>query len=253
MKNTKFKRIQCIDRALDILNAVVAGNCRTVNDIASHVGLNQATVYNIVKTLESRGFIDNRNGCYGIGSNLGLLASNWDMSVNLPLLTKPILEEVSAKTGEAACVTILNGLQAEIVNLSPGIRQVSVQFLHRFWSHPLNLGTGRLLIALGNSSDWPNHIHRHLQESPRNRGECNWDYRRWEKHLNILKAQDFVILRISPELEAEEIGAVAVPLRSANGAVIGVIGSSCPLNRASDEHLLFMKDSIVLAIRHNPI
>ena len=249
----KFKRIQCIDRALDILDAVSNGKCRTISEIGACVGLNQATAYNIVKTLDARGFICCPEGVYKLGPKLGLLASNWSLADSLPLLTRPILEEVIAKTGEPVCVTVMNGLQAEIINLMQGIRQVSVQFLHRTWNYPLNLATGRLLVALGKESEWPLHIKRQLQCELKNKAECDWDSQRWQSELEKLRIQDFVILKIAPETEAEEIGAVAVPIRNASGIVVGVIGSSCPLNRATTEHLKAMKDAITVAIASNPL
>jgi len=254
MKDTKFKRIQCLDRALDILNAVATGHCRTVNEIASLVGLNQSTVYNIVKTLEARRFIDCQDGSYAIGSSLGLMANSWDLAGNIPHLAKPILEEVAEKTGEGVCVTMLAGLHAEIINMLPGARQVSVQFVHRTWRYPLNLGTGRLLVALGNPADWERHIQRHLKDAPKNLGERGWDQGRWERHFEELRRQGFVILRISSgEQDGEDIGAVAAPLRSRSGALVGVLGSSCPAERASEKHLASMKDSIVAAIAKNPL
>lgn len=245
----KFKRIQCIDRALDIMNVIGNGKCHTVNEIALKVSLNQFTVYNIVKTLEARGFITNSSGVYLIGPALGLLASDSDVKSNLPLLSKPILEEVNEKTGESVCLTIMDGFQAEIVNLMHGIRQVSVQFLHRTWNYPLNLATGRLLIALSNPADWPLHIERHLSGTSKNLDEQNWNYQNWQAHLDTLRNQDYSMLKLSPpDHEAEFIGAVAAPLRNTGGILVGVIGSSCPLNRATDEHLLFMKNCIASAI-----
>jgi len=251
--DTKFKRIQCLDRAIDILEAVASGKLRTVNEIGGQAGLNQSTAYNIVKTLEARGFIGIVDGIYKVGPRLGMMASNWNSTESLPLLTKPILEEVNKKTGESVCVTIMNGSEAEIINLMQGIRQVSVQFLHRNWSYPLNLATGRLLIALGPEQDWARHIKRQLSCELKNRGEKNWDAEKWESHLRNLREQDFAIIRIEPAVEADAIGAVAAPFRNARGALMGVIGSSCPKSRASDEHLLFMKTCIANAINSNPI
>lgn len=253
MKTTKFKRIQCIDRALDILAVIAADKPQTVNEIAGKAGLNTSTAYNIVKTLETRGFVAGGNGRYEIGHQLGLMASNWDIAACLPVLTKPILEEFSQKLGEAVCVTILRGMHAEIVNLIPGTRQVSAQFLHRDWKYPLNLGTGRLLIALGDPEEWQAHIERHLLDGPRNEGERNWDARQWHKHFEQLRHQDYVSLQIVPSDGEESIGAVAVPLRSPQGVVLAAIGSSCPQSRATHDHLLAVRKALLAAIAGNPL
>ena len=253
MKEVKFKRIQCVDRAVDILNAVSTGNCHTINDIAKSVSLKSATVYNIVKTLASRGLIIDGHGSYEIGPKLCLLASSWDIVKSLPLLAQPILDEVNKKTEEAVCVAILVGTRAEIVNLMPGMRQVSAQFLHRIWNYPLNLGTGRLLIAMGNEADWPLHIEKQLQEGPKNRDERDWRVDKWRRHLEEIRRQGYVILRINPEQEGEELGAVAVPLRSTNNSIIAAIGCSCPISRATDAHLAFIKDTIFTALKNHPI
>lgn len=253
MTEIKFKRIQCLDRALDILAAINGAELKTINEIASKVKLNPSTAYNIVKTLESRGFVSCENGNYEIGSKLGLMASGWDIVKNLPVLSKPILEEVRDKTGEGVCVTILSGKQAEIVTLMPGTRQVAVQFLHRTWNYPLNLGTGRLLVALGDPADWPQHINKHLKEGPKNLGEREWDFEKWQACLEELRAQDFVSIHISPGDGEEAIGAVALPLRNAAGRLIAAVASSCPMNRATKEHMRFIKETIAAAIKNNPL
>ncbi len=253
MKETKFKRIQCVDRAIDILDAVGRGGCRTINDIAGRVRLNPATVYNIVKTLAVRGFINEASGDYAIGSKLGLMASRWDVTKELPLLAAPIIEEINRMTGEAVCVTIMAGMRAEIVNLMPGSRQVSVQFLHRAWKYPLNLGTGRLLVALGDKDDWERFIEKHIEGGPKNLSEKKWDGKTWRMQLDKIRSQGHVIVRIVPEGEDEEIGAVACPLRAPNGALVAAIGCSCPISRATDAHLAFIKETIYAAIAENPL
>jgi DNA-binding IclR family transcriptional regulator len=248
-----FKRIQCLDRAIDILAVIADEHPATVQDIALRVGLNPSTAYNIVKTLESRGLISNDAGRYAVGATLGLMASSWDVSGSLPMLTRPIFELYRSTVGEAACLATLRGQHAELLNLVDHAGQVGLQFVHRTWNYPLNLGVGRLLVALGDPADYPHHIERQLRDGPRNQGEKDWDFPRWLAHLESLRDQDSVILRIVPGDGADPIGVVAIPLRTTRGALLGAIGSSCQLDRASDGHLLEMRTALAEAIAKHPI
>ena len=149
MDQPKFKRIQCIDRALDILQIVASGNSRTIAELAAAAGLNNATAYNIVKTLMARGFITGNNGFYQIGSTLGLMAQKWDVRTELPQLVRPMLLEIARRLhNDHVSVSMQSGGRVETAMLmpdSPG--KYNSQFLRRVWDDPLFTASGRVLTA----------------------------------------------------------------------------------------------------------
>src|SRR4051812_37942793 len=72
-------RVQSVDRAVDLLRAVAAasGGDASVATLARHAGLNRATAWRILTTLEAQGMVsrDRHTGWYAIGPTFDELAA----------------------------------------------------------------------------------------------------------------------------------------------------------------------------------
>lgn len=241
MDQPKFKRIQCIDRALDILQIVASGNSRTIAELAAAAGLNNATAYNIVKTLMARGFITGNNGFYQIGSTLDLMAQKWDVRTELPQLVRPMLLEIARRLhNDHVSVSMQSGGRVETAMLmpdSPG--KYNSQFLRRVWDDPLFTASGRVLTAFHDEKFWMKTIERHLEHGTPNLLEKDWDPYRFYKHLEEIRSRSRVTMRIQ-NTSGEITGAVAIPLFSPSGVLLGAVGASCLEEEASPEHLADM-------------
>ena len=252
-REIKFKRIQCLDRALDIITLTSEARGLTMNELAEKMGMKVSTVYNIVKTLSSRGFLANKGGKFEIGPVLGLTASQWDVENALPHLVEPILEEIRDVTGDAACVTVpLSGNQAEIITLQGGDRDVSSRYAHSTWKYPLYIATGRVLVAFGPGEQWNDIIDNQLKNGPVADAEKDWSYDRWYEHLLRIRDDGYVIIPARRKKEGR-VSAVGVPIFNPAGNLLAAIGASSRIGRATPEHLEEMKNVVLAAIRHNPL
>jgi len=103
-------RVQSVDRAVALLRAVAAasGPSATVTALASTCGLNRATAWRILTTLEAQGMVmgDRQTGRYCIG--LGLLELAGSAGVDaLVQSARPALEQLCLQTGETAGLAVV--------------------------------------------------------------------------------------------------------------------------------------------------
>ena len=101
--------VQSVDRALQLLAAAVAAAPRgeTATELASRCGINRATAWRLLATLEAHGLVerDPSTNRYMIGLALIRMsaAAGYD---GLVRRTRPVLERVSAQTGETADLAV---------------------------------------------------------------------------------------------------------------------------------------------------
>lgn len=246
--DTKFKRIQCLDRAIDIIGHIARSKQLTMNQISERMGLSVSTVYNIVKTLASRNYLINIGGTYQVGSELGILGTSWDIQASVPQLVQPLLAEINRKTGEATCVTIMTGTRAEIISMLESTSEVSAKFTHRIWDCPLYLATGRILVAFGDERLWNDVIRNHIKNGMKETEEADWSCKKWYSHLNDIRKDGFIILKGRGQVDS-----VAAPFFSSTGHLLASIGASCPSFRAGDEKLKNILDIILDTIKSKKV
>jgi len=254
--DVKFKRIQCLDRAMDIVSLVCRSSSgMTMKEIALGMDMKVGTVYNIVKTLSSRGFLSNANGSYTVGASLGLMASKWDVQQSLPVLVQPIINEIAMRTGDLCSLVIMQGGKVEIIsnNLgdsNPEFTQYDYQYT--FWNYPLYLATGRTLLAFGDEQEWLPEIKKHLDTGPIPDDEKNWDFQRWNEMLMQVRANGYS--HITPRLPIHGAKqSFGFPLFNPLGRVIAAIGVTCEKEHCSEEHFDLVREAGLEVIKANPL
>jgi DNA-binding IclR family transcriptional regulator len=106
---TQPGRVQSVDRALQLLAVVATAAPRgeTATELASRCGINRATAWRLLATLEAHGLVerDPSTNRYKIGLALIRMsaAAGYD---GLVRRARPILERVSAETGETADLAV---------------------------------------------------------------------------------------------------------------------------------------------------
>ena len=103
-------RVQSVDRAVALLRAVAAasGPSATVTALAGTCGLNRATAWRILTTLEAQGMVvgDRQTGRYCIGFGLLGLAGSAGVD-GLVRSAHPALEQLCLQTGETAALAVV--------------------------------------------------------------------------------------------------------------------------------------------------
>src|SRR5882757_8134244 len=102
-------RIQSVDRAVDLLQAVAAASAETATApaLARACGLNRATAWRLLKTLQARGLValDEATGRYSIGLTAVELGNAAGPDA-LIAAARPVLERMSRETGETASLAV---------------------------------------------------------------------------------------------------------------------------------------------------
>ena len=108
----RASRVQSVDRAVRLLHAVAAasGSQATVTSLAAACGLNRATAWRILMTLEAAGMVraDRGTGQYAIGLALVELARSAGVDA-LAASAHVVLERLSRQTGETAALAAVRG------------------------------------------------------------------------------------------------------------------------------------------------
>ena len=227
--------VQSVVRAMDVLEAVAAAGEMGVTELARALGLHVATVHNLLRTLTARHYLLNAGGRYRLGPAMAVLASRWDPLRALPERLQPYLERISRESGEAASATVLVGYEARLVAFQAGTEAITIHFPQWSWPQALKLATGRLLVALGEPTQWPEFVARSPDVVP------GATPAQWQAELLRLREQGYCALRTDRDGGQ---ALVAYPLRTRGGTAIASIGAACPLFRATPERCAAMAGAV---------
>jgi len=213
-------RVQCLERAADILEALAGRPGMGVTETAAAVGLHTATVHNILSTLLSRNYVLNEGGRYRLGPALGALAARGGPAAALPRLALPRLESITRATGESAVVAVLSGSRVVMAAATPSDDGLSCPAPNQVFPRPLGLATGRLLVAHLPAGRRAEHVAQELRGPGRPAGgPATPDA--WEREFAAIRAAD-----LCETAKGAESGSAAVPVRDATGTVIAALGSN---------------------------
>ncbi|APX17998.1 hypothetical protein BWR17_19090 (plasmid) [Phaeobacter inhibens] len=109
-KKTNTAPSKTLARGLDILEAVVSANrALRLKDIAEMFEMDMASAYRLTKTLEIKGFITRLpvGKTFGPGPKLAGLADPFGRHKEMLQMLRPIVENLSEKTGQVAHIGVL--------------------------------------------------------------------------------------------------------------------------------------------------
>jgi DNA-binding IclR family transcriptional regulator len=145
---------QTLERAIDILFVLAeSGTTLTVSEIAEKVGIPDSTAYRFIQTLIKSGFVE-RKGRSRIGLGLRIFDLSRSLSQQIEkellVIARPIMEELTALTGETSVLFVRSGSKAICVEnvTSPRLIRLSIENGRVL---PLNsAASGKTLLAYEN-------------------------------------------------------------------------------------------------------
>lgn len=227
--------IQSLERAFAILEEI-ARNRDGINlaDLSKAVGLHNSTTFHLVKTMVQLGYISQLRDSkrYRVGSKLFTLAAGARDESTLLALATPVLERLTAATGEAGHFAIRSGNEIVVIarTAGSGLLQLADRTGSTRPAHATALG--KVLLAAMSDSE----VKRFLAET---------DLRKYTAKTLVEPA---AILREVGEARRrgiayddgefdEEVRCVAVPVYDFAGRVAGAIGISGAVWRLSLQSL----------------
>lgn len=110
-----MKKIQSLERAFDILEALAAQVDTSVSlgEIARSVGLHPATCAHLIGTMVDRGYVEQlgRRKGYQLGSMVHYLSRNIPYGGDLTARAQPLMEKLAEELGEWVVLTAMAGLR----------------------------------------------------------------------------------------------------------------------------------------------
>lgn len=226
--------IQSLERAAALLDAVARRpEGIGLAELSGAVGLHSSTAFHLVKTLVALGFVrqEAESKRYRIGSRLfGLAAGALDETALLSLGT-PVLERLSAATGEAAHLAIR--AQAEIVVVARTAATGLLQLADRPGTRPAHAtAIGKILLA----AMAPDDFERLLGTLPLPRFTPDTIVAPDALRREIERVRREGVARDDRELDPD-VRCIALPVTDFAGRCAAAIGISGPAWRLSPEAL----------------
>jgi DNA-binding IclR family transcriptional regulator len=143
-------RVQSLDRALDLLEALASAGELGVSELAARTGLVPSTAHRLLSTLVERGYAAQSaaGGRYLIGYKLLELASGLqDRVERLRLAAREHLQAIQRETGETTNLVVLEGREVVYIDKVDGSRSVRL-FLEVGRAIPAHTsGAGKAILA----------------------------------------------------------------------------------------------------------
>ena len=227
--------VQSLGRAFAILEEVARRREGIgLADLSKRVGLHNSTTFHLAKTLVSLGYIRQERDTkrYRVGRPLFALAASALDEVEMVSLATPILEELSAKTGESSHFAVRMGDAIVVIarTSGPGAFQLAERVGVVRPAHCTALGKV-ILAALH-----PDQLERFLE---RVELEPSTENSITDKPTLLREVQEvrrngiaFDDSEFNPEVRC-----VAVPVQDFTGQVVGALGISGPIWRLSTQAL----------------
>jgi len=120
--------VQSVERAFAVLRSLAAGPAG-VSDVADRTGLPKSTVSRLLGTLVELGAVeqDGALGEYSLGELILDLSASASPGRNLVQIARPSLEELVERTGEAAGLSILHGVEVYYLDQVESAHPVNVR------------------------------------------------------------------------------------------------------------------------------
>jgi DNA-binding IclR family transcriptional regulator len=224
-------RVQSLDRALDLLEALGAGGELGVSEIAARTGLVVSTAHRLLASLADRGYVRQAaaHGRYALGLKVLELAGRIQArTAALTALARPHVEGVREATGETTSLVVLDGDRVVYADQVAG--RHSVRMFTELGSSVLahTTASGKAMLAYQ-----PGETIARLY--PREREPFERLTPRTHTTLESLR-HDFVRIRrrgyaVDNEEHEEGVSCVAAPVFDAAGVALAGISISAPTPR----------------------
>jgi DNA-binding IclR family transcriptional regulator len=221
--------IRSVDRAVGILDMLAQEGWRTGAEVARELHVHRSTALRLLATLERHGLVerDPRTSKYRLGRRLAQLASAVRGETDLRQAARPVCEALAHSLGETVTLDVLDAREIVAVEQASGSTSVvNVSWLGtRSPAHCT--ASGKVILAFA-----PDSLRASLLEKPLERRTEHTIVDRADLEAQLIAARDAGYARTFEELEVG-LNAIAAPVYSADGDVIGALDVSGPAHRLS--------------------
>jgi DNA-binding IclR family transcriptional regulator len=233
--------VKSVKKALDALDFVIMESISkdgvSLGEIASHLGIQNTTAHNILKTMEVCGYISRAEGrLYSPGAKCRQLTRAGAILRKLLDAAKPLMAELAEKTGESFVLTTLLNGERHVLFRAKGGGMISVESEKADNPRLYGMVTTRVMLAFAHDNEVDFFMRKNGM--PGN----DWNGINDIKNLN----EEFLKIRKSgfAEEKKSELAALSVPLMDADGFLLGALGAYVPSFRFNREKKDILIDTL---------
>ena len=141
--------IQSVERALDILEVIGKADAPVKNgEIAARLGISPTTANNLIRTLYSRGYLDqHRGGRYSLGLQSFILGSSADIWRDLRIASLEPMRQLNIESDATCFLGVLYHYQLIGVNRVSSRSPVSISIRQTWLDRYHTTATGKVLLS----------------------------------------------------------------------------------------------------------
>ncbi len=243
---------QTLVRGLEVVQAVSAG-VTSLDDLATAIGLTRSTTHRLASTLVERRYLEfTRGRGYGLGAKLLELGHLAAEKMDLTRVARPYLEELSASTGDAVHLGVLDGSRALYLDKIQGSRRVEVSSRIGERQPLRSTGLGKALLLDADEKQW----REYYDYEARLGAGYDVSLDSW-----LARMREYASLGYAFDLEENEdrIRCVAAPIRGVDGRIVAGISVSSAAQYMDDLRMRGLSfqvrdiaQRISAALGHNP-
>jgi DNA-binding IclR family transcriptional regulator len=246
-KKSAVTIVPAVERALNVLEYLARQNSSvTLKNISTYLEIPSVTTYRLVRFLSSRGYIredSQTEGEYRLGFKILDLAYLLSKQQDLNAAAKPVMKELSEKTGQTTQLGILRGygviyieqvLPMKPVNIVAGLRTLM----------PVNVSaSGKVLVAFLPNEEQDAFLQN--AELPPQTLQSITDIRMFKQELIKVKENGYAM---DNEEYARGIACLAAPIMDHSGNVKAAIGTTGHITAYTDKgNFLRLSQDVVSA------
>jgi len=218
--------IAAVDRALDLLEALVRIGPAPLAELAKEAGCSRTAGFRLLRTMEARGFAiqDQARGAWRLGARWGGLGNAASAQGALAAVAQPFMAALGSACGETVYLRIREGVESDTIAVHRPDNALRV-YTEVGRRRPLHAGPSRLLLAHAPESVRRQVLGMRLSRfTAATRTEADWI----TADLQRIRARGWLLT-----FEEVEPGAVAVaaPVRDGTGQVVAVLFIAAPALR----------------------
>lgn len=209
-------------RGLSVLGAFDSSSPRLgITELARKTGLSKSTVFRLVHTLRSLGYLtaSSDEPKYGLGPKVLTLGFAVLSGLELREVAQPYLQQLSQKVEETVNLAVRDGWQLIYIERIKTQNIININLHVGSRLELYNTALGRVLAAF-EDSEWLSGYLQYLRKLPEAKPYWNDS---GEKLLEILKTVRTRDLAVNDEELTPGLRSVAAPVRDRSGKVVGAV------------------------------
>lgn len=225
--------VQSVDRAISALEIIARTGGAGVGEVASELGVHKSTASRLLGALESRALVEQvgERGRYRLGFGLLRLAGAIPGQLDLTTQGGPVCVELARRLGETVNLAVLQGRHVVNIHQAHGQSAITV---NNWVGRPTPLhatSSGKVLLAaldvVARADLMGPQLERYTDATVTDADEL---------HRQVDRAAQEG-LAVTVEEYEPGLNAIASPVRSFGGAVVGALSVSGPAYRLTPERL----------------